>query len=241
MPVTPTSPLSAPDRSHRAPHGAHVSHAVSAGQQLLAPAVATGTLMAAYLLLRPYGDTSGSSGTTVSAAAAFASTWWVVAHVCGALAIASFGRLALRLADLERTRTASAARTTALAGTVLVLPYYGAETFGLHALGRAALRGDTAAMELVGEVRDQPAAMTMFVLGLTLLAVAGVLVGLVWQRRGGHLAWAAWPLGLAVASLAPQFYLPPQGRMLFGVGYAVAAALLAVAAWRSRRAGSSQR
>jgi hypothetical protein len=32
-----------------------------------------------------------------------------------------------------------------------------------------------------------------------------------------------------------QFYLPPEGRMLFGLGYAAAAALFAVGAWRAGR------
>jgi len=193
--------------------------------------------MAAYLVLRPYGDVSGA--TTRAAAEAFASPWWIVAHLCGALAIASFGRLALRLADVERSLTTRVARSAGLAGTVLVLPYYGAETFGLHALGRRALEGDMAALELVGVVRDQPAAMTMFVVGLLLLAVAGVLVALAWQRRGGRTRWAAWPLGLMVTAIAPQFYLPPEGRFTFGIAYAVAAAILAVAAGRAGHARST--
>ena len=206
---------------------------------LLAPTVGTGVLMAAYLVLRPYADMAGA--TTRAAAEAFASPWWIVAHLCGALALASFGRLALRLADVDRSLTARVARFAGLAGTVLVLPYYGAETFGLHALGRRALEGDMAALELVGVVRDQPAAMTMFVLGLLLLAVAGVLVALTWHRRGGRTRWAAWPLGLMVAAIAPQFYLPPEGRITFGIAYAVAAATLAVAAVGARDARPATR
>lgn len=198
---------------------------------LVAPTLATGGLMAAYLVLRPYGDMSG--GTTPSVAEAFASPWWIVAHLCGALAIASFGRLTLRLADVDHGLPARLGRFAGLAGTVLVLPYYGAETFGLHALGQRALEGDLAALELVSVVRDQAAAMTMFVIGLLLLGLAGVLVAVTWQRRGGRMAWAAWPLGLMVAAIAPQFYLPPEGRATFGIAYAVAAAVLAVAVLRA--------
>lgn len=192
---------------------------------LAAPLVGTGVLMAAYLLLRPYGDHAG--GSTAEAAQAFASTWWVVAHLCGALALASFARLAVRLDDLGSTLLSRAARWTGLAGVVLVLPYYGAETFGLHALGRAALAGDQGVLQLVDDIRDQPVALTMFGLGLILLAVCGLLVALAWHRRTGSLA--AWPLGVLMALLLPQFYLPPTGRMAYGVLYAVAALLLLLA------------
>ena len=105
-----------------------------------------------------------------------------------------------------------------------MLPYYGAETFGLHALGRAALAGDQGVLQLVDDIRDQPVALTMFGLGLILLAVCGLLVALAWHRRTGSLA--AWPLGVLMALLLPQFYLPPTGRMAYGVLYAVAALLL---------------
>ena len=81
---------------------------------------------------------------------------------------------------------------------MLVLPYYGAETFGLHAIGRAGLT-DPSVMPLVDEVRDHPAAITTFGIGLLLLAVSGVAVAIAWQGavRAGRWAapsWAAWPL-----------------------------------------------
>lgn len=47
--------------------------------------------------------------------------------------------------------------------------------------------------------------------------------------------WAAWPIGLAAALVLPQFYLPPAGRMTFGVAYLVAAAILVAAVRSSRR------
>ncbi len=200
---------------------------------LLAPTVGTGALMAAYLLLRPYGDATGAGAST---AAAFASTTWVVSHLCGALALVSVGRLALRLADVDGGRTARAARTTGLAGAVLVLPYYGAETFALHVLGQRALAGDTAALALAEAVREQPVAVTTFALGLLLLAATGPLLALAWQRRGPAPAWAAWPLAVAIVLFPAQFFLAPEGRMAYGVGYAVTAMILAVAVVGSDRA-----
>ena len=208
-------------------------------RHLAMPAASAGILMATYLLLRPYGD--ADSATSPEAAAAYASQWWVVAHLAGSLALVQVGRLGLRIDDLLGTTTTFAARWTGLAGAVLVLPIYGAETFGLHAVGRAGL-ADATAMTLVGGVRgqDHPAGMTLFALGLLLVTVSGVCTALAWQRavRSGRWtapAWAAWPLGIGAALVLPPFYLPPTGRMGFGVAFAVAAVVLAVAALRDGR------
>lgn len=202
---------------------------------LAVPAASSGLLMAGYLLLRPYGD--HGSATTPAAAAAFASTWWIVAHLAGALSLVQLGRLGLRIDDLLSTTTTRIARWSGLAGTVLVLPYYGAETFGLPAIGRLGLT-DSSALALVAEVRDHPAALTTFALGLLLLAVSGLGTALAWQGavRSGRWAgpaWAAWPLGAGAALVLPQFFLPPTGRMAFGLAYAAAALLLAVITWRA--------
>lgn len=201
-------------------------------RHLLPATAATGLLMAAYLLIRPYGDSAGR----VAMAEAFASNAWIAAHVCGLLALAAFAVLALRLSDLTASPAARAARAAGLAGLVLVLPYYGAETFGLHAIGRRSLGGDLSSLALVEQVRDQPVAVTMFGLGLLLLAASGICVAVAWQRAcltTGPMALAAWPMGIAVALVLPQFYLPVAGRMGFGVVYAGASAVLGVAAWRS--------
>lgn len=200
---------------------------------LLAPTAAAGVLMAAYLLLRPYGDLREDPAAV---AEAFASPLWIAAHVCGALAPACVAWLAVRLADLTGGAAAGFARRSGLAGAVLVLPYYGAETFGLHALGRAALDGDTAALDLADPIRGQPVAVAMFGAGLLLLAASGIAVALAWQRScsGGAGRGAAWPLGVMTALLLPQFFLPPAGRIAYGVAYLLAAAVLAAAAYRVR-------
>lgn len=195
---------------------------------LAAPLIGTGLLMAVYLLTRPYGDAAAAD--TLEAAQAFASPWWVASHLCGALALASFGRLALRVSDLIDRSPARIGRWTGLAGVVLVLPYYGAETFGLHAVGREALATGPGVLSLVDDIRDHPAALVTFGLGLLLLAISGVCVALAWQRARG--SRTAWPLGILVALVLPQFFLPPAGRMAFGVAYAAAAAWWLLSLWR---------
>ena len=199
---------------------------------LLAPTVASGALMLIYLLARPYGDASGA--TTPDAAEAFASAWWVVAHVAGALALASYARLAMRLADLVPGLVSSLSRRLGLGGLVLVLPYFGAETFALHVIGKEAVAGNTAALDLVEPIRNQPVAMALFGLGLVLLAASAVLLALSWWRSGTGPAWAVWPLTAGVVLFLPHFFLPPGGRMAFGVAYAVAAALMLLALTRGR-------
>lgn len=201
---------------------------------LLAPAVGAGAFVALYLLLRPYGDAAGV--TTGEAAAAFASPWWVVAHLSGALGLASLGRLGLRLADVVPGLLARAARATGLLGAILASLYYGLETFALHVLGRAALADparEREILDLVAAIRDDQTALVVFALGLGLLAVCGALVALAWQRHRGSLA--AWPLAVMSALVLPQYYLPPTGRMLFGVVYALAAAVLVVSVARAGR------
>lgn len=208
----------------------------STTRHLAAPTIGTGVLMAGYLLLRPYGDVEGGGAAM---AQAFASPAWVAAHILGALALASFARLALRVSDLSDRLAARVGRFAGLAGAVLVLPYYGAETFGLHAVGNHALTGDSAldasaldpgarertTLELTDAIRNQPAALTMFALGLLLIAIAAVCVGRVLGRP-------AWPLAAAMVLFLPQFFLPPVGRMAFGVATLGAAAILLWAIWK---------
>lgn len=211
-----------------------VSTVRSVRARLVAPAAATGALMLIYLLVRPYGDAGGA--TSAEAAAAFASTRWVVAHLAGLLALASYAQLAVRLADHVPGPVSSMSRTLGVGGLVLTLPYFGAETFALHVLGRQARAGDTAVLELVAPIREQPVALTLFGLGLALLAASAVLFALSWSRSGTGPAWAVWPLAVCVALFLPHFFLPPVGRMLFGVLYAVACLVLLV----GLRAGSAE-
>ncbi|MFV0532047.1 MAG: hypothetical protein ACK5MR_00150 [Cumulibacter sp.] len=194
-------------------------------RHLIAPTVGTGALMAAYLWQRPYGDADGATAS----AEAFASRAWVIAHVCGLLALASLARLAARVADVYGGVRARAARTLGLAGAVLVLPYYGAETFALHEIARH----DAAEPALVEAVRGNPVAMTMFGIGLVFLAASALLVANVWARNSTERSLAAVPLGVIAALFLPQFFLAPGLRIAYGALYLIAAAVFLVAIVRS--------
>src|SRR5690554_3096992 len=103
-----------------------------------------GAAFIAYPALRPYSDE-----TTLAGAEAMASPAWVVSHVLG---IAGFVLVALGIAMTLRGRLAGR-RSTALAwlGAALVLPYYGAETFGLQVIAQHALAEDSTAVLVLAE------------------------------------------------------------------------------------------
>ncbi len=122
-----------------------------------------------------------------------------------------------------------------------MLPYFGAESFGLHALGADAKGGDLRVLALVDEVRYQPLAITMFGAGLIALAVSAAAFALAWSHLGcGSRRWAAWPLAVLMALFLPQFFLPAWWRMVYGVAYLVAALVFARFLMRADPVGSGR-
>ncbi|HWV78612.1 MAG TPA: hypothetical protein VN027_14995, partial [Isoptericola sp.] len=183
-------------------------------------------------VLRPWPDESVPS---LALAEAFASDRWVLAHLCG---IAGLGLLAptfLGLRSLLRgrpgARAATAAVVTAWAGAALCSLYFGAEIFGIRTIAQAALRTqDPALLSDVDVLREQPVAMTLFGLGLALVAAAGVLAAVaLW--RAGRPHWVGVPLAAGLLLYLPQFFGTPAVRV--GHGVLVAAGLLLVA-WAVR-------
>ena len=194
------------------------------------PFLLGGVLMAIYLLLRPYGDATGA--TTPEAAHAFASQLWIAAHVGGMLALGAYALGVHRLLSAQAGRAALVARRAAVTGAFLVQPYYGAEAFGLHVVGvRALTRPEL--LDLVTEIRDNGWAMALFVAGLLSLLVSGVALAIAWAQ-GSTRRWAVWPLAALMVLFVPQYYLPPVGRMAFGVAFLLSSLALAWALTASR-------
>lgn len=207
--------------------------------KLAMPAALSGVAMAIYLLVRPYGDHSDDPAAVASA---LADPRWIVAHVFGVLAIAQFARLAWRVHDVAPSKVSSALRTTGLAGLVLVLPYYGTETFSLHDIGRRELASPSpATLDLVAQVRDATFPLAMFATGLLTLSAAGVLFVLAWRAAGGLVRYVL-PLGIAVTLFPAQFFAPDALRIAYGIAYAVCAGwlVLHLAAVASAQAGAEQ-
>ncbi|ANY06221.1 hypothetical protein [Pseudonocardia sp. HH130630-07] len=167
-----------------------------------------GIAFALYPALRPYVD-----GPQV-----WAQPLWVPSHLLG---VAGFALLVPGLAAVwSRTRGTVGASAAWLAvvlagvGAALVLPYYGAEAFGLAQLTGLAAPDAVAAAEAI---RMGPYAVTTFGAGLLALAVAGVAVPLAARRSGVLPVGAAGVLAAGLVLYLPQFFAAPPLRIAHGV------------------------
>ncbi len=205
-------------------------------------AVALGLSGGCFLLypaIRPFSDEASLAGAT-----AFASTSWLVAHTLG---IAAFILLAVGMFGLYSRTESHAAETRGRwallltwVGVGLTLPYYGAEVFGLHAVGAAALdRSDTGLLtDLTAGIR-WGLGIWFIVTGLILLAVAGVIAALaVWSRFDSVGRWSGIPLAVGLALYLPQFTGSSAIRVTHGFLMAVGCCWLA---WNLGRTPAGRR
>jgi hypothetical protein len=192
-----------------------------------------GVLFVLYPAIRPYSDE-----TSLEGAAAFASSAWIVAHV---LAMLGFVLVALGLLALYRTLRDTPAEGLAFLaliatwiGAGLTLPYYGAEAFGLHAIGQEAIRQQSATiMSLANDIRYGPG-IVMFGAGLVLLGLGAILAAVAVWRSGELPRWSGILFGLAFALYIPQFFGSPAIRVIHGLLLAAACVWLAFVIWRSQ-------
>ncbi|MBP2329948.1 hypothetical protein JOF56_010333 [Kibdelosporangium banguiense] len=191
-----------------------------------AATVAAGAMFLLYPAVRPAGD----------AAEVVASGAWVASHFFAMIGfiLVPFGLYALlQMTDDRRARYAL---VTSWIGAGLVLPYYGAEDFGLHVIAARAVREPNVGFtELAEAFRFDPLAAGMFAAGLILLAVAGVLAALAVWRSGTLQRWSGVPFAAGLLLFFPQFYTPAAVRTAHGVLLAVGCVWLGMTLWRSRR------
>ncbi|MDO5535029.1 MAG: hypothetical protein Q4F65_10305, partial [Propionibacteriaceae bacterium] len=169
----------------------------------------SGVAFALFPLLRPWSDkTAPPAGMAVS----FADPLWIVAHSLGAAGFVLFAAgLVVRAGE---SRSGRLAAWLAGAGAALVLPFFGAETFGLAAVAGTVAPDQVPA--LADAVRNGPVALGSFALGLLAVAASGVVVA-VERWRSGARRWAGLPLALGLATYLPQFFLQPVGRITHGL------------------------
>lgn len=180
-----------------------------------------GIMFAVYPIVRPYSDE-----TSLAGADAFASPQWIIAHVCAML---GFIALALAVnatvAALGDSTSGRVATVSTWVGVGLTLPYYGAETFALNALGgRAQQDSDVGLMTLADPIRYAVVPATMFALGLLLVAVGSVAFA--WTS-GPVAGWTGGVLAAGFVLFLPQFYGPPIVRIAHGVLILVGCILVA--------------
>ncbi len=174
-----------------------------------------GILLFLYPALRPYSNEASFQG-----AEAFASPFWILAHM---LAIGGFILLALSLLGLYSALRHTTARPLMAVALVLTwigagftLPYFGAEIFALHAIGQAAVSQQSIALlPLVSAVRYGPA-IYVFAIGLLLLAVGPILVAIAVWRSGSVSRWSALLFAFGFALYIPQFFGSPILRVAHG-------------------------
>ncbi len=176
----------------------------------------SGLFFLLYPAIRPFSSEVGLDG-----ARAFGSASWVVAHSLGigAFILLGLGSLGLYL-RLQATAVGGrmlAALTLIWIGVGLTLPYYGAEVFGLHAVGQRALAQNQPGLvkPLTHAIRWE-AGIYFILLGLVLLAVAAILVALAVWRSGTLNRWSAVPLAAGLLLYIPQFSGPQALRIAHG-------------------------
>lgn len=179
--------------------------------------VVAGACFFAYPAIRPYTDE-----TTLAGAEAFASPAWLLSHT---LAMVGFILLVLgllglygRLRETKAERTGITALVLTWAGVGLILPYYGAEAFALHAVGREAIEQNS--VELLITLTDAVrfgAGVWLFGAGLIALAAGNILFGAAIRRSGTLPPWSGIPLALGFALFLPQFFAPAAVRIAHGL------------------------
>ncbi|RRR97501.1 hypothetical protein [Glycomyces terrestris] len=192
-----------------------------------------GVLFVVYEAVAPREDQ-----TTLAGAESWTSAGWAAAHVAAILGLIliplAYGSLRAHLEGTRHERTAFLAATTGYIGSALTISYYGAEVYGLKAIGeRAVADADPTMTEVADAFRFDPVAMAVFATGLALVAVAAVLAAVAVWRSGTLNRWSGVPLAALMVTYLPQFFLPHAGRIAWGAMVTAAALWLAAEMWRA--------
>jgi hypothetical protein len=176
--------------------------------------------------------------TTLEGAESWTSAGWAIAHIAAIVGLIliplGYGALRGYLEGTRNEKTAFMAATIGYIGSALTISYYGAEVYGLKAIGERAVEDGDATMAEVGEAfRMDPTALSVFVIGLALIAVAAVLAAVAVWRSGTLQKWSAVPLAALLVTMLPQYFLPHGARIAWGALVTVAALWIAAELWRA--------
>lgn len=195
--------------------------------------VISGILFVLYPTIRPFSDEASLEG-----AAAFASTEWLVAHTLAVIAftLLPLGFLGIHhsLQDTALKKLTYSAFVIGLLGTGLTLPFYGGETYGLHAIGQEALKQQSADLVHLAEGVRSGAGLILFLIGLLLLAVASLIIAVVLWRSGRYQKWSGIPFALGMILYIPQFFGNQPLRVAHGFLITLGCIWIASGLWRQR-------
>ncbi|TLS48909.1 hypothetical protein FE782_28320 [Paenibacillus antri] len=193
----------------------------------------SGILFVVYPSLRPFSDE-----TSLFGAAAFASTEWIVSHTLAILAfvlmtLGMFG-LYVSLQDTSVEKLALRGFVLTMIGTGLTLPFYGAEVFGLNAIGREVIhQHKLELMSLANVIRFGPG-FYMILGGLILVGVGSVIAAMaIWKSRTMP-QWSGVPFAFGFLMYLPQFLGTQPIRVAHGVILAVGCLWVAAGIWRNK-------
>ncbi|WP_156289379.1 hypothetical protein [Oceanobacillus salinisoli] len=202
--------------------------------------VISGILFVIYPALRPYSDEISMEGAT-----AFASTEWLVAHM---LAIVAFTLLPLGLLGFHNSLQGTNVRSftywalvLCLLGIGLTLPFYGGETFGLHAIGQEAIKQQSAALLSQADIVRSGAGLVMFLIGLLLLAIASIILAIAIWKSGKYPKWMGLPFAIGMSLYIPQFLAGQPLRITHGLLVSLGCIWIAVGLWRNRNQTSNRK
>jgi hypothetical protein len=135
--------------------------------------------------------------------------------------------LHLRLAGTPAAGRSFWALVLAWAGIGLTVTYYGAETYGLRAIGHQALSQHH-------DVRFGPGAAA-FGARMVLIAIGGIIAAGPTWRLGALARWGGMLLAAGLALYVPQFWAGQPVRIAHGLLVAAGWLMPAVGLWRGRR------
>jgi hypothetical protein len=192
--------------------------------------VVAGLCFLLYPAIRPFADEDSLAG-----AEAFASGAWVIAHLLAVLAFILFSVGLLGLAQRLQTRLARSSVVVSWIGVGLTLSYYGAEVFGLHAIGATVLeKRDVTLLHLADDIRFGPG-ITVLIAGLLLLTVGVLLAEVALWRNGGLPRWSGLPLVVGFALYLPQYLASQPVRVAHAALITVGCFWIAAALWHGDR------
>ncbi len=214
---TATSPATRSSLPPR-PHDGGAPPSAPPGISVFAACLAlSGVCLLLYPVLRPFSSEVGAQG-----ARAFASSPWVLAHLLAILGFVLLGLgmfgLYLRLQFTRLERRMVVALSLSWIGIGLTLPYYGAEVFGLHAVGQRTLSvGDMRLLKPLTRSIRWEAGIYFIIAGLLLLAVGAVVAAAAVWRSERLPRWGAIPLASGVVLYIPQFAASQPVRIAHGL------------------------
>ena len=174
-----------------------------------------GVLFVLYPAIRPFSSEKGFDG-----ARAFASSSWIVAHSLAIVGfvLLGFGLLGLtgRLHRSTSGLLADRALITSAAGIGLTLPFYGAEVFGLHAIGKEALERNDPSLVAMSDTVRFGVGIAFISVGLVLLAIGTVMFARAVWRSGVMPRWSGVLLAVAFVLYLPQFSAGQVVRVAHG-------------------------